>query len=355
MSIEVTIDEAQRDGVPRARRRRGRRGAERPDDRDRRPARALPGDGRRRCPSRLPSWPSGPGPTSATCASGWRARRPAATSPTTPTRAPTASRPSTPPCSPTSRAPSTRAACSSRPARPSTPRTTSPPVSAAATDSAGTSTTTTSSRESGGCSASPTARSSSRSGSRRSTASTRSSARARSSPTSAAASASQRFCSPRPTPSRASSASTTTRSRSPRRGATPRRRASPIASSSGAATATDFAGSDYDLIACFDALHDMGDPQAAARHIRAALADDGTWLIVEPNAGDTVVENLHPIGRLQYGYSVLVCTPGSLSQPGRAGARHGRGPGAPLAGDPRRRLPARPPGRGDAVQHGARG
>jgi 2-polyprenyl-3-methyl-5-hydroxy-6-metoxy-1,4-benzoquinol methylase len=85
-----------------------------------------------------------------------------------------------------------------------------------------------------------------------------------------------------------------------------------------AATATDFPGTDYDLIACFDALHDMGDPQAAARHIHAALAADGTWLIVEPNAGDAVAENLHPIGRLQYGYSVLVCTPGSLSQPGRA-------------------------------------
>jgi 2-polyprenyl-3-methyl-5-hydroxy-6-metoxy-1,4-benzoquinol methylase len=85
-----------------------------------------------------------------------------------------------------------------------------------------------------------------------------------------------------------------------------------------AATATDFPGSGYDLIACFDALHDMGDPQAAAGHIRAALADDGTWLIVEPNAGDSVAENLHPTGRLQYGYSVLVCTPGSLSQPGRA-------------------------------------
>ena len=86
-----------------------------------------------------------------------------------------------------------------------------------------------------------------------------------------------------------------------------------------AATATDFPGSDYDLIACFDALHDMGDPQGAARHIHSALAADGTWLLVEPNAGDAVVENLHPIGRLQYGYSVLVCTPGSLSQPGRAG------------------------------------
>jgi len=84
------------------------------------------------------------------------------------------------------------------------------------------------------------------------------------------------------------------------------------------ATATTFPGR-YDLVACFDALHDMGDPVSAARHVRSALAADGTWLLVEPMAGDTVAENLHPLGRLSYGFSNLVCTPGSLSQPGRAG------------------------------------
>jgi SAM-dependent methyltransferase len=84
------------------------------------------------------------------------------------------------------------------------------------------------------------------------------------------------------------------------------------------AGAADFRGS-YDVIACFDALHDLGDPEAAARHVRSALAEDGTWIVVEPMAGDTVEENLHPLGRISYGFSNLVCTPGSLNQPGRAG------------------------------------
>jgi hypothetical protein len=53
--------------------------------------------------------------------------------------------------------------------------------------------------------------------------------------------------------------------------------------------------------------------------VRQALADDGTWLIVEPSAGDSVEENLHPLGRIRYSISTLVCTPGSLSQAGRAG------------------------------------
>jgi Methyltransferase domain len=85
------------------------------------------------------------------------------------------------------------------------------------------------------------------------------------------------------------------------------------------ATATDFPGWGYDLVACFDALHDMGDPAAAARHIWSSLSEDGTWMIVEPSAGDSPEENFHPLGRIRYGFSTLVCTPGSLSQPGRAG------------------------------------
>jgi SAM-dependent methyltransferase len=85
------------------------------------------------------------------------------------------------------------------------------------------------------------------------------------------------------------------------------------------ASATDFPGWGYDLIACFDALHDMGDPAATARHVRSALAEDGTWMIVEPSAGDAVEENFNPLGRIRYGFSTLVCTPGSLSQDGRAG------------------------------------
>ena len=64
----------------------------------------------------------------------------------------------------------------------------------------------------------------------------------------------------------------------------------------------------------FDCLHDMGDPVGAARHVREALAPDGTWLIVEPMAGDRVEDNLNPVGRAYYGFSTFLCTPASLSQ-----------------------------------------
>ena len=84
-------------------------------------------------------------------------------------------------------------------------------------------------------------------------------------------------------------------------------------------TAQTFTGTNYDLVTMFDCLHDMGDPVGAARHVLETLGPDGTWLIVEPSAGDRVEENLHPLGRVRYGFSTLVCTPGSLSQPGRAG------------------------------------
>src|ERR1700750_1466142 len=73
------------------------------------------------------------------------------------------------------------------------------------------------------------------------------------------------------------------------------------------------------LIASFDALPDLGDPVGAAGHARAALADDGSCMLVEPFAGDRIEDNLNPVGRMYYGFSTLVCTPGSLSQPGRAG------------------------------------
>ena len=66
----------------------------------------------------------------------------------------------------------------------------------------------------------------------------------------------------------------------------------------------------------FDCLHDMGDPVAAARHIRKALTPDGTWLIVEPNAGDTVADNLNPVGRMYYSASTFLCVPNGMSQPG---------------------------------------
>ena len=77
-----------------------------------------------------------------------------------------------------------------------------------------------------------------------------------------------------------------------------------------------FSGTGYDLIATFDCLHDMGDPAGAARHIRQALDADGTWLIVEPLAGDTLADNLNPVGRVYYSFSTFVCVPNARSQPG---------------------------------------
>ena len=85
------------------------------------------------------------------------------------------------------------------------------------------------------------------------------------------------------------------------------------------ANAADFPGRGFDLICLFDCLHDMGDPVDAARHIRQALADDGTLLLVEPYADDALEENLTPVGRAFYGFSTAVCTPASLAQPGGLG------------------------------------
>jgi 2-polyprenyl-3-methyl-5-hydroxy-6-metoxy-1,4-benzoquinol methylase len=71
---------------------------------------------------------------------------------------------------------------------------------------------------------------------------------------------------------------------------------------------------DYDLVTMFDCLHDMGDPEGAARRVREVLAPDGTWLLVEPIAGDRVEDNFNPVGRAYYAFSALLCTPCSLSQ-----------------------------------------
>jgi SAM-dependent methyltransferase len=80
------------------------------------------------------------------------------------------------------------------------------------------------------------------------------------------------------------------------------------------APAAAYSGAGYDLVTMFDCLHDMGDPVGAARHVRATLAPDGTWMVVEPAAGDRVEENLNPVGRAYYAFSTLLCTPASLSQ-----------------------------------------
>jgi SAM-dependent methyltransferase len=81
-----------------------------------------------------------------------------------------------------------------------------------------------------------------------------------------------------------------------------------------AARAQDFAGSGFDLVTMLDALHDMGDPVGAAARARQALKRDGTLMLVEPRAGDSLAENLNPVGRVFYAFSASVCVPASLNQ-----------------------------------------
>ncbi|HEY6292599.1 MAG TPA: class I SAM-dependent methyltransferase [Terriglobia bacterium] len=80
------------------------------------------------------------------------------------------------------------------------------------------------------------------------------------------------------------------------------------------ASAKSYPGTGYDLVTFFDCLHDMGDPVGAARHVRGTLAPDGAWMIVEPFAGDTVKDNLNPVGRVFYSASTMICVPASMSQ-----------------------------------------
>jgi SAM-dependent methyltransferase len=80
------------------------------------------------------------------------------------------------------------------------------------------------------------------------------------------------------------------------------------------AAAKSYPGKGYDLVACFDCLHDMGDPVGAARHVCQSLAPDGTWMLVEPFANDRTEDNLNPLGRIFYSVSTLVCTQASLAQ-----------------------------------------
>lgn len=80
------------------------------------------------------------------------------------------------------------------------------------------------------------------------------------------------------------------------------------------ARAQDFSGSGFDLVTMFDALHDMGDPQGAVAHIRKSIKADGTLMLVEPAAGDTLADNLNPVGRVYYAGSTHICVPTSLNQ-----------------------------------------
>jgi ubiquinone/menaquinone biosynthesis C-methylase UbiE len=78
--------------------------------------------------------------------------------------------------------------------------------------------------------------------------------------------------------------------------------------------AQDFAGKDFDLVTMFDAFHDMGDPAGAATHARKSLKPDGTLMLVEPMAGDSLADNLNPVGRVFYAFSASVCVPSSMNQ-----------------------------------------
>ncbi len=80
------------------------------------------------------------------------------------------------------------------------------------------------------------------------------------------------------------------------------------------AAAKEYPGKDFDLVAFFDCLHDMGDPVGASRHVRSSLKPNGTWMIVEPAAGDRIEDNLNPVGRVFYAASAMICTPASKSQ-----------------------------------------
>ena len=80
------------------------------------------------------------------------------------------------------------------------------------------------------------------------------------------------------------------------------------------ATAKNFPGKNYDFATIFDALHDMGDPVGASRHIKETLSPNGTLMLVEPRAGDNLTENMHVFGQIFYGFSTTACVPASIAQ-----------------------------------------
>ena len=118
------------------------------------------------------------------------------------------------------------------------------------------------------------------------------------------------------------------------------------------AKAKEFPGKDYDFVAVFDCLHDMGDPVGAAAHVRAALNDEGSWMIVEPFANDDLQDNLNPVGRVYYSFSTLAVhalfpIAGSGNVPGCASGREAGAESRSV-----RRIQPLPAGHADAVQPG---
>ena len=117
------------------------------------------------------------------------------------------------------------------------------------------------------------------------------------------------------------------------------------------AKAKEFPGKDYDFVAVFDCLHDMGDPVGAAAHVRQSLAKDGTWMIVEPFANDQLKDNLNPVGRVYYSLfnaavHALLTIAGSRTVLGRAGRRGTHSGGRDLG-----RVQPFPPRDGNTLQH----
>lgn len=82
--------------------------------------------------------------------------------------------------------------------------------------------------------------------------------------------------------------------------------------------AAEIPGENYDLIAYFDCLHDMGDPIGALKWAKKALAATGSVMVVEPMAGERVEDNFTPVGRCFAAASTLCCTANSLALGGPA-------------------------------------
>lgn len=76
-----------------------------------------------------------------------------------------------------------------------------------------------------------------------------------------------------------------------------------------------------DVVTTFDCIHDMAHPTPVVGAIRASLAEDGHWLLVDIRAGETLAENIeaNPMAPLLYGVSVLACMSSALSEPGGEG------------------------------------
>jgi len=81
--------------------------------------------------------------------------------------------------------------------------------------------------------------------------------------------------------------------------------------------AAQYANRQYGLICFFDCLHDLGDPEAAARHAAEVLAPGGTVMLVEPFAHDRTEQNLNVVGRLYYAASTTICCANAISEGGR--------------------------------------